>query len=105
MKDKISPRSGILDCEQGNATFYEENYNFRIMNNIPFQNSPDANISAKIKSPINIFMVLHMMGNLLPSILVILQFLALKLFLTFIPIFMLSKTMQPVFLNGIKLMQ
>ena len=51
MKDKISPRSGILDCEQGNATFYEENYNFRIMNNIPFQNSPDANISAKIKIP------------------------------------------------------
>lgn len=33
MKDEISPRSGILDCEQGSATFYEENYNFRIMNN------------------------------------------------------------------------
>lgn len=37
MKDKISPRSGVLDCEQGGATFYEENYNFRIMNNVPFK--------------------------------------------------------------------
>lgn len=50
MKDKISPRSGILNCEQGSATFYEDNYSFRIMNNIPFQNSSDADISAKIKT-------------------------------------------------------
>lgn len=32
MVDEISPRSGVLDCEQGGATFYEENYKFRIMN-------------------------------------------------------------------------
>ena len=37
MVDEISPRSGVLDCEQGGATFYEENYKFRIMNNIPFK--------------------------------------------------------------------
>lgn len=36
MKDKVSPRSGVLVCEQGSATFYEENYNFRIMNSAPF---------------------------------------------------------------------
>ena len=37
MVDEISPRSGVLDCEQGGATFYEENYKFRIMNNVPFK--------------------------------------------------------------------
>ena len=37
MKDKVSPRSGVLDCEQGCATFYEENYDFRIMNSVPFK--------------------------------------------------------------------
>lgn len=37
MKDNVSPRSGVLDCEQGCATFYEENYDFRIMNSVPFK--------------------------------------------------------------------
>lgn len=37
MKDEISPRSGILDCEQGSATFYEDNFDFRIMNSVPFK--------------------------------------------------------------------
>lgn len=50
MKDKISPRSGILDCKQGSATFYEENYNFRIMNNTPFQSSANANFFAKVEA-------------------------------------------------------
>lgn len=37
MKDENSPRSGILDCEQGSATFYEDNFDFRIMNSVPFK--------------------------------------------------------------------
>lgn len=37
MKDEISPRSGVLDCEQGSATFYEDNFDFRIMNSVPFK--------------------------------------------------------------------
>lgn len=42
MKDEISPRSGILNCEQGSATFYEENYDFRIMNGVPFKATSTA---------------------------------------------------------------
>lgn len=49
MKDEISPRSGILDCEQGSATFYEENYNFRIMNNHPVENASTESHFAIIK--------------------------------------------------------
>lgn len=41
MKDKISPRSGILACEQGTATFYLCDYDFRIMNGVPFK-APSA---------------------------------------------------------------
>lgn len=41
MKDKISPRSGILACEQGTATFYLCDYDFRIMNGISFK-APSA---------------------------------------------------------------
>lgn len=37
MKDNVSPRSGVLDCEQGSATFYEDNFDFRIMNSVPFK--------------------------------------------------------------------
>lgn len=37
MKDNVSPRSGVLDCEQGGATFYEDNFDFRIMNSVPFK--------------------------------------------------------------------
>lgn len=49
MKDKISPRSGILNCEQGSATFYLHDYDFRIMNNSPFKvPSLTAENSAKL---------------------------------------------------------
>lgn len=33
MKDSESPRSGILDCENGSASFYCNDFNFYIMNN------------------------------------------------------------------------
>ena len=34
MKDPNAPRTGVLECEKGSASFYVDDFSFCIMNNI-----------------------------------------------------------------------